>query len=94
VDSEVTPSFGAVRVMPEPARSDIRMSLLTGGDDPMYSIPLATALAEAGIHVDFVGNDSMEKSFSLKRANIRYLNLRGSQDPAAPLHSRITRVLR
>lgn len=72
----------------------MRVSLLTGGDDPNYAIPLATSLADQGIQVEFIGNDDMESSTSLKRANIHYLNLRGSQDPRAPLPSKTARVLR
>jgi len=72
----------------------MRVALLTGGDDPNYAIPLATALADQGIQVEFIGNDEMVRSSGLKRANIQYLNLRGNQDPRAPLHSKITRVLR
>jgi D-inositol-3-phosphate glycosyltransferase len=72
----------------------MRVSLLTGGDDPNYAIPLATSLADQGIQVEFVGNDDMEGSPSLRRTNIEYLNLRGSQDPQAPLHSKTARVLR
>jgi D-inositol-3-phosphate glycosyltransferase len=72
----------------------MRVSLLTGGDDPNYAIPLATSLAERGVDVEFIGNDDMASADSLKRANIQYLNLRGNQDPQAPLHSKIARILR
>ena len=74
--------------------SDLRVSLLTGGDDPNYAIPLAASLADQGVRVEFVGNDAMESAADLKRANIRYLNLRGSQDPRAPLHAKVARVFR
>src|SRR5687767_6616327 len=70
----------SVRVWAAVVTNPIRMSLLTGGDDPDYAIPLATALAEQSVIVDFVGNDGMASAPSLKHANIRYLNLRGSQD--------------
>jgi len=83
------------RVVPESRGSGLRVSLFTGGpSDPGYAIPLATALAEKDIFVDFIGNDSFERDISLQRGNIQYLNLRGSQDPAAALRSKITRVLR
>lgn len=72
----------------------MRVSLLTGGDDPTYAIPLATSLADRGIEVEFIGNDDMQGSASLTRANIQYLNLRGNQDSQAPLHSKLARVLR
>ena len=72
----------------------MKVSLLTGGDDPSYAIPLAEALAERGVHVDFIGNDHMERSSRLRRANITYLNLRGDQDARAALPSKAARILR
>ena len=72
----------------------LQVSLLTGGDDPTYAIPLATALADQGVHVEFVGNDEMARSERLKRAAIDYVNLRGSQDPRAPIGAKIARILR
>jgi D-inositol-3-phosphate glycosyltransferase len=72
----------------------MRVSLLTGGDDPNYAVPLATALADRGIAVEFVGNDQMEGVSSLRRAGIEYLNLRGNQDPGARLVTKVVRVMR
>ena len=72
--------------------SDMRISLLTGGDDPNYAIPFAASLADQGVQVEFVGNDAMQSAADLKRANIRYLNLRGSQDPRASFHFKAVRV--
>ena len=73
---------------------DTKVSLLTGCDDPNYAIPMAAALAEGGVRVDFIGNDAMEKSEALRTPNIHYLNLRGGQDPHAPLVSKIARICR
>src|SRR5262249_45675462 len=72
----------------------MRVSLLTGGHDPHYAIPFAAALADAAIHVEFVASDTMETEQGLKRPEISYLNLRGSQDRRAPLPVKIARVLR
>jgi D-inositol-3-phosphate glycosyltransferase len=72
----------------------MRVSLLTGGHDPHYAIPLAAALADAAIHVEFVANDTMETEQGLKHPEISYVNLRGSQDPRAPLRVKVARVLR
>lgn len=76
------------------AGSDMRVSLLTGGDDPNYAIPLADSLGRQGVEVEFIGNDDMETATSLKRRNIKYFNLRGSQDPQASLLWKIIRTLR
>src|SRR5262245_42232206 len=72
----------------------MRVSLLTGGNDPNYAVPLAASLAHRGLRVEFVGNDEMEGADSLRHERIEYLNLRGSQDPGAPLHIKVVRVLR
>ena len=72
----------------------MRISLLTGGDDPNYAVPLATALAGAGVTVEFVGDDQMESVRSLQTTGIKYLNLRGNQDPNARLYTKAVRVMR
>jgi D-inositol-3-phosphate glycosyltransferase len=72
----------------------MRVSLLTGGDDPNYAVPLAESLSAEGIEVEFIGNDSMATVESLKSENIKYLNLRGNQDPRTPALSKIARILR
>jgi hypothetical protein len=38
----------------------MKVSLLTGEHDPDYAIPLAAALVDAAIHVEFLANDTME----------------------------------
>src|SRR4029453_4113883 len=58
--------------------SDMRISLLTGGNDPDFVVQRVVSLADQGVKVDFAGKDAMESAADLKRANISYLNLRGS----------------
>src|SRR5262245_48159440 len=72
----------------------MRVALLTGGDDPVYAVPLAVSLADQGTQVDFIGNDDMQGLRGLEHVNIRYLNLRGSQDPQAPARDKAARILR
>jgi D-inositol-3-phosphate glycosyltransferase len=72
----------------------MRVSLLTGGDDPDYAIPLAESLGKQGIEVEFIGNDTMEAASGLKSASIKYFNLRGDQNPQAPLLLKIGRIVR
>jgi len=76
------------------AGPDIRVSLLTGGDDPDYAIPLAESLGKQGIEVEFIGNDDMEAASALKSASIKYFNLRGDQNPQAPALVKIGRIVR
>src|SRR6476646_377696 len=79
---------GAPNVIWWRVTADMRISVLSGADDPNYAVPLAASGAERGIHVEFVGNDAMAQAPGLRHQNIQYLNLRGSQDPAAALHSK------
>jgi glycosyltransferase involved in cell wall biosynthesis len=72
----------------------MRVSVLTGGTDPEYAVPLAASLADRGIRVEFVGNEAMGTAAGLKHSNIEYLNLRGNQDASAPLHAKTARVFR
>src|SRR5262245_57048592 len=78
----------------EMSTMSIQVALLTGGDDPTYAIPLATALLDQGITVDFIGNDSMQQSPLMQRAGLNYLNLRGDQNPNAPAIKKVLRVLK
>jgi len=48
----------------------IKISLLTGGKDPTYVLPLLSALISKGIIVDFIGSDSM---LSSKVKNNKYV---------------------
>jgi len=72
----------------------MRVSLLTGGDDPNYAVPLAASLARRGLTIEFVGNDDMQGAPDLRHPNIEYLNLRGNQDPRAPFYTKVVRLLR
>src|SRR5215475_14535588 len=83
--------LGSARVSRRSVVSDMRVSVLSGGDDPNYAVPLAASLADRGIQVEFVGNDAMAAAVALKHRNIKYLNLRGDQDPSAPSHAKAAR---
>lgn len=74
-------------------RDSLRVSLLTGGDDPNYAIPLLTAIVEQNIPVEFIGNDEMEAFQVTKHHLVSYLNLRGNQDQNAPLEKKVSRIL-
>jgi D-inositol-3-phosphate glycosyltransferase len=76
------------------ARADLLVALLTGGDDPNYAVPLAAALADRRVRVDFIGNDDMAGASDLERPNIRYLNLRGNQDRGAAAATKVARIAR
>jgi len=72
----------------------MKVSLLTGGDDPNYAFPLTSSLASRGIIIDFIGNDSMQKPEITVIENVNYLNLRGDQSENVPRKEKIYRVLK
>jgi D-inositol-3-phosphate glycosyltransferase len=71
-----------------------KISLLTGGNDPHYVMPLASILATKGMKIDFVGNDEMKSHHLIRHHGIHYYNLRGNQDESAPLPKKIIRIIR
>jgi D-inositol-3-phosphate glycosyltransferase len=71
----------------------LRISLLSGGNDPSYAIPLLSALVSRGIEVDFVGNDEMQKAEIARNRGVNYLNFRGDQTESVPLFRKVYRIL-
>lgn len=69
-----------------------KVAVLTGGGDKPYAWGLAAALAERSIEFDFIGSDDLESEELLGNRHIRFLNLRGSQDPAASPIRKLTRL--
>jgi len=72
----------------------MKITILTGGDDPSYALPLLSALIEKGLTVDFVGSDKMQNDDIVKNGNVNYLNLRGAQNPEAPMQEKIVRIVK
>jgi D-inositol-3-phosphate glycosyltransferase len=72
----------------------MKATILTGGDDPSYALPLLSTLIDKGLTVDFVGNDEMQNAEAAKRNNVNYLNLRGNRNPAASIKEKGFRTLK
>lgn len=70
----------------------IEVGLLTGGDDRSYALGLALALAAEGVQVDFIGSDNLDAPELRTDPNIRFLNLRGSQNENASILEKVRRV--
>jgi glycosyltransferase involved in cell wall biosynthesis len=70
-----------------------QISLLTAGRDRPYALGLASALAGAGVRLDFVGSDDLDSPELHGSPQIRFLNLRGDQRANAGLVRRSVRVL-
>ena len=72
--------------------SGLSVSLLTAGKDRPYALGMATALAERGVEVDFIGSDEVGPELA-GRPHIRFLNLRGDQRVNVGLPRKTARVL-
>lgn len=72
----------------------IHVSLLTGGGDRPYAMGMAAALTSAGLTVDFIGSDDLSVPEVINNPRVRFLNLRGDQNPNAHPIAKIGRVLK
>ena len=70
------------------------IALLTAGRDKPYALGLAEALREKGIPFEFLGSDDVDAPYLHTSPLVTFFNLRGDQSIQAPLHTKITRVLR
>lgn len=68
------------------------VALLTGGGDKPYALGMAMALSAAGIFLDFIGSDDLEVPELLNDPHIRFLNLRGAQNPDSSVRQKVARV--
>jgi len=71
-----------------------KIALLTGGKDPHYALGLLSGLISHDIHIDFIGNNEMQKDELVRKQNVTYYNLRGDQDPFASITEKVIRVLK
>lgn len=71
----------------------MKVSLLTGGGDPTYALPLCSVLTSRGVHVDFIAGDAMANAEAVKVGNCKYYNLRGDQNTHAPMYRKVFRIL-
>ncbi len=72
---------------------DVRVGLLTGGDDRSYALGLTLSLVAHGVTVDLVGSDRVDGPELHNTPNINFLNLRGDQTESAGLSRKVMRLL-
>ncbi len=77
-----------------PHQSAPVVALLTGGGDRPYALGLAVSLASASVAFDFIGSDDLDVPELRHNPLIRFLNLRGDQNPDASLAWKWARILR
>jgi glycosyltransferase involved in cell wall biosynthesis len=72
----------------------LRVSLLTGGGDLHYAIPLAASLADQSVRLDMIVSEQFLSSPELKKPSIALHSLHGNADPGQPLHRKLLKVIR
>jgi glycosyltransferase involved in cell wall biosynthesis len=70
----------------------LSIALLTGGNDPPYVLPLTKAIVREGVRVDFIGNNDMADSDVARYKEVKYFNLRGSQNESVNLSQKFIRI--
>jgi D-inositol-3-phosphate glycosyltransferase len=72
---------------------ELAVAVLTGGADRPYAYGLAMALISKGVTLHVIGNDDLDCPEFRGKAEVNFLNLRGSQHPGACVATKIGRVL-
>lgn len=65
---------------------------MTGCNDKHYQLGLLAGLLRHDVEVDFIANDDMKDASHYEQVN--YFNLRGDQNPSAPIQEKILRILK
>lgn len=71
----------------------IAVSLLTGGSDKPYVFGLATELSSKGVMLDLIGSDELDSPEFRDIPGLRFLKLRGDQNPHVSLVKKVVRIL-
>lgn len=72
----------------------MKMTLVTGGKDPPYVLPLVRALADKGTVVDFLADEEMATPEILTNGNIHFLQVYQFADETAKLAQKLLRIIK
>ena len=72
---------------------DMKVALLTAGQDQHYALGLLGALQVKPVHIEFIGNDVMATSKVVKTGRVDFYNLIGNQDSHTSIRQKALRVL-
>lgn len=75
------------------ANTEISVSLLTGGSDKPYVFGLATELSSKGVILDLIASDELDSPEFRNMPRLRFLKLRGDQNPHVSLWKKTARIL-
>jgi len=67
--------------------------IAAGGGDLYYELGLCSGVISNGVHVDYIGSDSVKNAKIWEKENVTFINLRGSQDSGASPRRKIYRIL-
>ena len=70
-----------------------KVSILTGGVDSHYAIPLILALKQRGFDLEVLGSSEFLASPEFRAANIPFLNAHGTMDARNPWLKKVSRVI-
>ncbi|MGO8837361.1 MAG: glycosyltransferase family 4 protein [Limisphaerales bacterium] len=73
---------------------EIKVALLTGGQDKPYALGITSALIAQGISLDYIGSDGVDSPELHHSPYINFLNLRGEQRPDAGIYKKVLRILK
>jgi D-inositol-3-phosphate glycosyltransferase len=93
IDKEQRSIPGFPKCTSSGAAQETKVTLLTGGGDKPYAFGLATELISRGAALDLIGSDDLNCAEFHGKPGVRFLNLRGDQQPNASLGRKISRVL-
>lgn len=93
--------IGQTRAKPEEATDikasvenhEIAVSLFTGGSDKPYVFGLATELSSKGVAQDLIASDELDSPEFRDIPQLRFLKLRGDQNPNVGLVKKVVRIL-
>ena len=71
----------------------LQVAVLTGGGDKPYALGLASSLIARGVTFDFIGSNEVDGPELHQSPLVRFLNLRGGQEPDAGVATKVLRVV-
>ena len=72
---------------------DMKVALLTAGQDQHYALGLLGTLQGKPVHIEFIGNDVMATSEVVKTGRVDFYNLVGNQNSNTSSRQKALRVL-
>jgi glycosyltransferase involved in cell wall biosynthesis len=70
-----------------------KVSILTGGVDSHYAIPLILSLTQQQFDLEVLGSTEFLASPEFRAADVRFLNVHGTMDASNPLPRKVARVI-